>query len=147
MCLAQGPQRSDAGEAQTRSPSVSSQALSHCASLMSSNVCVSHSFSETIQQPMFLITSASINPIFTFYIVVVKGTTGIKDTHTASLYELAFTAMCSVSGQCWEVKQRRARIVAGWVTQALEQGLLGSCAHAGYHQYYNIINQISYNSY
>ena len=24
--------------------------------------------------------------------VVVKGTTGIKDTHTASLYELAFTA-------------------------------------------------------
>ena len=27
MCLAQGPQRSDAGEAQTRGPSVSSQAL------------------------------------------------------------------------------------------------------------------------
>ena len=27
MCLAQGPQRSDAGEARTRSPSVSSQAL------------------------------------------------------------------------------------------------------------------------
>ena len=31
MCLAQGPQRSDAGEAQTRGPSVSSQALYHCA--------------------------------------------------------------------------------------------------------------------
>ena len=30
MCLAQGPQRSDAGEAQTRGPSVSSQALYHC---------------------------------------------------------------------------------------------------------------------
>ena len=30
MCLAQGPQRSDAGvEAQTRGPSVSSQALYH----------------------------------------------------------------------------------------------------------------------
>ena len=29
MCLAQGPQRSDAGEARTRSPSVSSQALYH----------------------------------------------------------------------------------------------------------------------
>ena len=28
MCLAQGPQRSDAGEARTRGPSVSSQALS-----------------------------------------------------------------------------------------------------------------------
>ena len=29
MCLAQGPQRSDAGEARTRYPSVSSQALYH----------------------------------------------------------------------------------------------------------------------
>ena len=34
-------------------------------------------------------------------------------------------------------KQRRARLVAGWVTQALEQGRLSSCAHSGYHQYYN----------
>ena len=31
MCLAQGPQSSDTGEAQTRGPLVSSQALSHCA--------------------------------------------------------------------------------------------------------------------
>ena len=30
MCLAQGPQRSAAGEARTRGPSVSSQALYHC---------------------------------------------------------------------------------------------------------------------
>ena len=29
MCLAQGPQRSDADEARTRGPSVSSQALYH----------------------------------------------------------------------------------------------------------------------
>ena len=29
MCLAQGPQRSDAGEARTRGPSASSQALYH----------------------------------------------------------------------------------------------------------------------
>ena len=29
MCLAQGPQRSEAGEARTRGPSVSSQALNH----------------------------------------------------------------------------------------------------------------------
>ena len=64
------------------------------------------------------------------------GTTGIKDTHTASLYELAFIATGSMSGQTCEVKQRRARLVAGWVTQALEQGRLDSCAHAGYHQYY-----------
>ena len=53
-------------------------------------------------------------------------------------YELAFTAMRSVSGQSCEVKQRRARLVAGWMTQALEQGRRGSCAHAGYHQY-NIV--------
>ena len=33
MCLAQGPQRSDAGEARTRGPSVSSQALYHWATL------------------------------------------------------------------------------------------------------------------
>ena len=34
MCLAQGPQRSDAGEARTRSPSVSSQALYHWATAL-----------------------------------------------------------------------------------------------------------------
>ena len=34
MCLAQVPQRSDAGEAQTRSPSVSSQALYHWATAL-----------------------------------------------------------------------------------------------------------------
>ena len=70
---------------------------------------------------------------------MVMGTTGISDTHTASLYELAFTATRSVSGQSCEVKQRRAWLVAGWVTQALEQGRLGSCAHAWYHQYYTYL--------
>ena len=35
MCLAQGPQRSDAGEARTRGPSVSSQALYHWATALS----------------------------------------------------------------------------------------------------------------
>ena len=84
---------------------------------------------------------------------MVLGTTAIKDTHTASLYELAFTATHSVSGQCWEVKQQssvsswigdvgklsnRARLVAVLVTQALEQGRLGSCVHAGYNQYYKM---------
>ena len=34
MCLAQGPQRSDAGEAGTRGPSVSSQALYHWATTL-----------------------------------------------------------------------------------------------------------------
>ena len=46
--------------------------------------------------------------------VVVMGTTGIKDTHTASLYELALAATCSVSGHCCEVKQQRVWLVAGW---------------------------------
>ena len=60
--------------------------------------------------------------------------------HTYSLAVLAsFTAMRSVSGQCCEVKQHRVRLVAGWVTQALEQGRQGSCAHAGNHQYCNIL--------
>ena len=39
-----------------------------------------------------------------FNTVVAMGTTGIKDTHTASLYEIAFTATPSVSGRCCEVK-------------------------------------------
>ena len=34
MCLARGPQRSDAGEARTRGPSVSSQALYHWATAL-----------------------------------------------------------------------------------------------------------------
>ena len=34
MCLAQGPQRSDAGEARTRGPSVSSQTLYHWATAL-----------------------------------------------------------------------------------------------------------------
>ena len=37
MCLAQGPQRSDAGEARTRGPSVSSQALYHWATALPDN--------------------------------------------------------------------------------------------------------------
>ena len=37
--------------------------------------------------------------------------TGIKDTHTALLYELAFTVMHSVTSVSSEVKQRRARLV------------------------------------
>ena len=37
MCLAQGPQRSDAGEAQIRGPSVSSQALYHWATVLPDN--------------------------------------------------------------------------------------------------------------
>ena len=38
MCLAQGPQRSDACEAQTHNPSVSSQALYHCATALPANI-------------------------------------------------------------------------------------------------------------
>ena len=37
MCLAQGTQRCDASEAQTRGPSVSSQALYHCATALPAN--------------------------------------------------------------------------------------------------------------
>ena len=41
MCVAQGPQRSDADEAQTRGPLVSSQALSHCLPEVLKEFCVS----------------------------------------------------------------------------------------------------------
>ena len=68
--------------------------------------------------------------------------TGMKDTHTALQYELAFTVTHSVSGQSCEVKQRRAQLVARWVTQALEQGRLGSCTHVGYHRYYNGLRSV-----
>ena len=48
MCLAQGPQRSDAGEARTRGPSVSSQALYHWATalpnLLDTNVYFNNNF-------------------------------------------------------------------------------------------------------
>ena len=40
MCLAQGPQRSDAGEARTRYPSVSSQALYHWATALPTTIVV-----------------------------------------------------------------------------------------------------------
>ena len=47
MCLAQGPQRSDAGEARTRYPSVSSQALYHWATaLPAEHMCVKYKFTE-----------------------------------------------------------------------------------------------------
>ena len=37
--------------------------------------------------------------------------TGMKDTHTASLYELAFTVTHSVTSVSSGVKQHRARLV------------------------------------
>ena len=42
MCLAQGPQRSDASEARTRSPTVSSQALYHWATTLPSRSDLTH---------------------------------------------------------------------------------------------------------
>ena len=39
MCLAQGPQRSDAGDARTRGPSVSSQAHHHWATALPNMLC------------------------------------------------------------------------------------------------------------
>ena len=42
MCLAQGPKRSDAGEARTRGPSVSSLALYHWATALSAQVELFH---------------------------------------------------------------------------------------------------------
>ena len=44
MCLAQGPQCSDAGEAQTRGPSALSQALYHYATALPAYFFLSNSF-------------------------------------------------------------------------------------------------------
>ena len=66
-----------------------------------------------------------------------NGTPSVAEGCSGNGYQ-AFTATRSVSGQSCEVKQCKARLVAGWVTQAL----LGSCAHAGYHQYYNGVGSV-----
>ena len=49
MCLAQGPQRSDAGEARTRGPSVSSQALYHWATALPPDVADKQQVTELIR--------------------------------------------------------------------------------------------------
>ena len=65
MCLAQGSQRSDAGEARTRGPSVSSQALYHWATALphislekfrtlDKISCEEHSSLEIWDSPLFL---------------------------------------------------------------------------------------------
>ena len=50
MCLAQGPQRSDAGEARTRGPSVSSQALYHWATAL----------------PIIIVSGLNIKPVLPY---------------------------------------------------------------------------------
>ena len=50
MCLAQGPQRSDAGEARTRCPLVPSQALYHWATALPSSIEVGVKHVQQISQ-------------------------------------------------------------------------------------------------
>ena len=50
MCLAQGPQRSDAGEARTRGPSVSSQALYHWATALPTKCVVITKWNSTAKK-------------------------------------------------------------------------------------------------
>ena len=64
MCLAQGPQRSDAGEARTRGPSVSSQALYHCAPLDRSMFCLfQRIYNGICSQLMTSKTTAMVNRV------------------------------------------------------------------------------------
>ena len=78
MCLAQGPQRSDACEAQTRGFSVSRQALYHCAiALQGSNIsggndCSSCSSSSSSSSSSRSSTTATITTyllLFTTYLL------------------------------------------------------------------------------
>ena len=69
MCLAQGPQRSDAGEARTRGPSVSSQALYHWATsdnliYKSSNREVNPSYT-TSDNLIFISSNREVNHSYT----------------------------------------------------------------------------------
>ena len=52
MCLAQGPQRSDAGEARTRGPSVSSQALYHLATAPTIHVAFNNNLDRIENMPV-----------------------------------------------------------------------------------------------
>ena len=63
MCLAQGPQRSDAGEAQTRRPSVSSQALYHWATALP----VQHIYYNDIRQQHLPKNLCNSKSLFDFY--------------------------------------------------------------------------------
>ena len=53
MCLAQGPQRSDAIEARTRGPSVSSQALNHWATALPISNDNGSWYADTVQKRTF----------------------------------------------------------------------------------------------
>ena len=52
MCLAQGLQRSDAGEARTRGPSVSSQALYHWATAPKYSCLAGPMYNKLLAQPV-----------------------------------------------------------------------------------------------
>ena len=70
MCLAQGPQRSDAGEARTRYPSVSSQALYHWATAL----------------PGFIFVHVQFTPLNTFIVFKDYYKTNIKFRCCLSIY-------------------------------------------------------------
>ena len=71
MCLAQGPQRSDAGEALTRGPSVSSQVLYHWATVLL------FKYSDVVFIMLINVIKPTINPfpIIKFYLYHVTSQT------------------------------------------------------------------------
>ena len=77
MCLAQGPQRSDAGEARSRGPSVSSQALYHWATALLINIFYICRIS---YMHLFFLESVYISSwqVFPKAIVLVTGTTQFR---------------------------------------------------------------------
>ena len=65
MCLAKGPQRSDAGEARTCGPSVSSQALYHWATALPINVFNLFSSYRVVNEYITEIATFNIQRVFT----------------------------------------------------------------------------------
>ena len=76
MCLAQGPQRSDAGEAQTRGSSVSSQALYHWATALPASmvgtVVSTALYKATSVVSTGLYKAAHFTPLNHIYIIILK---------------------------------------------------------------------------
>ena len=92
MCLAQGPQRSDADEAQTRGPSVSSQALYHYTQILA-KVSFFH-FSIGRRWCMFLYAMSSG---FISICIIVLHVTNESDIDESMVNALAFFTKLGVT--------------------------------------------------
>ena len=87
MCLAQGPQSSDAGDARTRGPSDSSQALTHCAPyVMLSLLCLIVLIPDLCTLSFFVVTCWERADLLAL---------------VGDVYRIFVTFPCGILGQVW----------------------------------------------